>query len=173
VATTRWGAPWTIGRGAASELDPPSVMMRRVAVVAAVLVLMLVMAVVFLTLSGRSPAVIAAAVVSLAVAVGGVGWAIVDRSADSAAAAIGLPAAGLAGAALTGLLPVAPGYLVTILVIVALGMERPLVPAIVTGLILLAATYTRTRCPVSCWRSTPRNCSAGNRTRTWAEYSSR
>jgi signal transduction histidine kinase len=142
VATTRWGAPWTIGRGAAPELDPPSLMMRRVAVAAAVLVLMLVTAVVFLTLSGRSPAVIAAAVVSLAVAVGGVGWAIADRSAGSAASTNGLPAAGLAGAALTGLLPLAPGYLVTILVIVALGMERPLVPAIVTGLILLAATYT-------------------------------
>jgi signal transduction histidine kinase len=141
VATTRWGAPWTIGRGATSELDPPSAMMRRVAVAAAVTVLMLVAATVFLTLSGRPVAVVAAAVVSLTVAVGGVGWTIVDRAADSAAPTVGLPAAGLAGAALTGLLPSAPGYLVMILVVVGLGMSRPLVSAIVTGLILLAATY--------------------------------
>lgn len=52
----------------------------------------------------------------------------------------GLSAAGLASVALAGLLPHAPGYLVTILVLIALPMSWPLVPALVTGLALAGAT---------------------------------
>jgi signal transduction histidine kinase len=79
-------------------------------------------------------------VVSLAVALGGLGWELSGRWDATAAEVIGVPAAGLAGAVLTGLVPVGPAYLVMYLVLIIVGMNRPFVPALVTGLVVCAAT---------------------------------
>jgi signal transduction histidine kinase len=136
----RWRIPGTTGPAVATEPDPPSVMMRRVTIPACVALLVLVTVGAGLAMVGRSPLVIAAAVVSLVVVLGGIGWKVADRSGATAPDVIGLPAAGLAGASLTGLLPGAPGYFVMFLVLIALGMSRPLVPALVAGLIVFAAT---------------------------------
>ena len=136
---TRWRSA-TAASGAPPGSDLPSVMMRRVAVPACVVVLVLVVAEVCAAMAGRPPQVIAAAVVLLAVVLGGIGWTLADRSGATAAEVIGLTAAGLAGAALTALLPGAPGYLVMFLVLIALGRNRPFAPALVTGLTVFAAT---------------------------------
>ena len=120
--------------------DPPSAMLRQVAIPACAAVLVLVTVGVCTAMTGRSPQVITAAAVSLAVAVGGIVWKVADRSGGTAAEVIGLPAAGLAGAALTGLLPSAPGYFVMFIVLVALGRNRPFVPALAAGFIVFAAT---------------------------------
>jgi signal transduction histidine kinase len=143
VATRR--LPGAAGSGAAGSgtlpgSDPPSAMMRLVAIPACVAVLTLVTAGVCAAMPGRPPQVIVAAVVSLVVVLGGIGWKLADRSGATAAEVIGLTAAGLAGAALTGLLPDAPGYCVMFVVLIALGMSRPVVPALVTGVAVFTAT---------------------------------
>jgi signal transduction histidine kinase len=123
----------------AIRFDPHSAPMRRAKVSASIGVLTLVTVCECLAAGSRPPLVAAAAMLSLVVAIGGIGWALTERS-SAAADAIGLPIAGLAGAALTGLVPAAPGSLVTFLVLIGLGMSRPPISALVTGLIVLAAT---------------------------------
>ncbi|MGD0560292.1 MAG: histidine kinase [Streptosporangiaceae bacterium] len=128
------------GSAAATGSDRPSAMTRRVGIPAASLVLALVTVGDCAAMAHRSPPVIAAAVVSLAVALGGLGWELSGRWDATAAEVIGVPAAGLAGAVLTGLVPVGPAYLVMYLVLIIVGMNRPFVPALVTGLVVCAAT---------------------------------
>jgi signal transduction histidine kinase len=132
--------PGTAGSRAPAGGDLPLALMRRVAVPACVAVLVLVTAGVGAAMAARPPQVIAAAAVLHAVVLGGIGWKVADRSGAAAAEVIGLPAAGLAGAALTGLLPDAPGYCVMFLVLIAVGMSRPFASALVTGLVVFAAT---------------------------------
>jgi len=136
---SRWRLA-TAGSGLPPGSDLPSAMMRRVTIPACAAVLVLVTVGVCTAMAGRSPLVITAAAVSLAVAVGGIVWKVADRSGGTAAEVIGLPAAGLAGAALTGLLPGAPGYFVMFVVLIALGRNRPFVPALVAGFTVFAAT---------------------------------
>lgn len=115
-------------------------MTRRVGIPAASLVLALVTVGVCSAMAHRSLPVIAAAVVSLTVVLGGLGWELSGRWDVTAAEIIGVPAAGLAGAALTGLMPVGPAYLVMYLVLIIVGMNRPFGPALVTGLVVFVAT---------------------------------
>jgi signal transduction histidine kinase len=88
-------------------------------------------------MQGRSPAVIAAAAASFVVAIYAIGWVVI-RGAGASSRLVALTVAGLAGTVLIGLIP-ASGYLVIYMVLIVLGMELPLVPALLAGLIVFAA----------------------------------
>jgi signal transduction histidine kinase len=87
----------------------------------------------------RSPAVIAASTVALLVAVGGIGWAVTYTGRTSVRSLAALTAAGLAGAALIGLLPQAVGFLVVFVALIGLGMELPTALAVLAGLVVFVA----------------------------------
>jgi signal transduction histidine kinase len=86
---------------------------------------------------GRSAAVMAAAAASLVVAASGIGWAVISE-AGTGSRLVALAAAAVAGTVLAGLVP-ASGYLVIYMVLIGLGMELPLVPALLAGLLVFAA----------------------------------
>lgn len=87
---------------------------------------------------GRSPTVIAVSVVTLVIAVSGMGYAVLSES-GTGSRLVALAAAGVAGAVLIGLLPEATGFLVTYVVLIGLGMELPFVSALLAGIVVFAA----------------------------------
>jgi signal transduction histidine kinase len=114
-------------------------MMYRIGLLASAVICVLVTVGVIQEMMGRSPAVIAASTVALLVAVGGIGWAVTYTGWTYVRSMAALTAAGLAGAALTGLLPQAVGFLAIFVALIGLGMELPPVPALLAGLVVFAA----------------------------------
>ena len=124
--------------GGLAESEPHSPALRLIAIPTCAAVFVLVMLAVVRGMLGQPPAVIATAAVALVVAVGGIGW-VVARDPAPRAALLALTAAGLAGAALIGLLPGQPGYLIVSVALIGLGIEVPPVSALAAGLLVYAA----------------------------------
>jgi signal transduction histidine kinase len=82
----------------------------------------------------------AAAAAALLVAAAGVAGVIVGQLTADAIILAALAVVGLAGATLSGLVPGVPSYLVVFLALIGLGMRLPLLPALVTGLIVFGGT---------------------------------
>lgn len=115
-------------------------MLRRIGAPACAVILALVGAGAGSVMVGKSAPVIAAAAVALTVAIAGIGWILVSRLPRKTPDLVVLTAAGLAGAALIGLLPSSPAYLVIFVVLMALGLGYDFVPALVAAFIVLAAS---------------------------------
>jgi signal transduction histidine kinase len=126
-----------MSRPVSDELQP-SAMLQRIGVSGCAVISLLVTLGVIHGMLGRSPAVIAGAVVALVVAVSGMGHAVITES-GTAARLVALTAAGLAGAALIGLVPETSGYLAVFVALIGLGMELPPVLALCAGLVVFAA----------------------------------
>ncbi len=90
-------------------------------------------------LHGRPPAVIAVATTALLVAIAGTAVAIIDRRGSDAESLAALAITGLAGAVLFGLVPSTPSYLIVSIALAGLGMRLHLLPAVISGLVVLGA----------------------------------
>ena len=124
--------------GGLAESEPHSPALRLIAIPTCTAVFVLVMLAVVRGMLGQPPAVIATAAVALVVAIGGIGW-VIARDPAPRAALLALTAAGLAGAALIGLLPGQPGYLIVSVALIGLGIEVPPISALAAGLLVYAA----------------------------------
>ncbi len=85
--------------------------LRKIAGPACAVVLAVVVAGTIHQMPGQAPLAIAAAAAALLVTVAGAGWIVLSRNGTVLHSMAGLTAVGLAGAALTGLLPSGTGYL--------------------------------------------------------------
>lgn len=121
------------------EQRPNPDMLRRIGAPACAVIMALVAAGAGSEMAGKSAPVIAGAAIALTVATAGIGWVLFNRSHQSLPDLVALIAAGLAGAALVGLLPSSPGYLVFFIVAMSLGLGQDFVPALVAALVILAA----------------------------------
>ena len=115
--------------------------LRRIAILACAILLVLVVLGVASGTARLSPSATAVAWIALAVAVATIGWhlwCLPDRSLPVVLLTV-LPA-GLAGAVLTGLLPNGAGYLIVFVALLSLGMDLPPKVAFPAALALFAAT---------------------------------
>jgi len=119
-----------------------SVAVQRVAMPACAVIAVLVTLGVIHGMTGQPAPLIAAAAVALAVALAGIGWTVTGRPATHISDLVALIAAGLGGAALVGLQPSGPGYLVIYVALLALGMQVPPLAAFAAGLAVFAAAST-------------------------------
>jgi signal transduction histidine kinase len=115
-------------------------MLRQIGTPACALILALVAAGAGSEMVGKSAPVIAAAAVALTVAIAGIGWVLFNRLHRRGPDLVAQIAAGLGGAALIGLLPSSPGYLVIFVVLISLGLGQDFVPALTAALVVLAAS---------------------------------
>jgi signal transduction histidine kinase len=123
----------------AGDEVPYSAAMRRITLPACAVVVVLVMLGVIHGMTGQPAPEVAVTAVALAVALGGIGWALAGRPAMLIPDLVPLLAVGLAGAVLVGLQPPGPGYLVIFVVLLGLGMRLAPPTAFVTGLVVFAA----------------------------------
>jgi signal transduction histidine kinase len=124
-------------RPGSDELQP-SAMLQRIGMLGCAAISVLVTLGVIHGMLRQPPAVVAVSAVALVVAVSGMAWVVLSEWGNTSRV-VALTAAGLAGTVLIGLLPEATGYLVIYVVLIGLGMELPLVPALLAGLVVLAA----------------------------------
>jgi signal transduction histidine kinase len=89
-------------------------------------------------LPGQKPEVMAAAAAAMAVVLCGAGWLFKDRSMSDAQALAVLTVVGLAGAALSGLLPSTPSFIIVGLALTGIGMRLPPICAASAGLAVFA-----------------------------------
>lgn len=87
----------------------------------------------------RSPPVIAVATAALLAAMAGTAVAIIDRHGSEAESLAALSVTGLCGAVVFGLVPSTPSYLIVSIALAGLGMRLRLMPAVICGLVVLAA----------------------------------
>jgi signal transduction histidine kinase len=87
-------------------------------------------------LPGQTPQVIAASAVALAVALGGICWFFKGQPMSDAQSLVVMAVVALAGAALSGLLPGTPSFVIVCLALTAIGMRLPPVYAVSAGLVL-------------------------------------
>jgi signal transduction histidine kinase len=87
-------------------------------------------------LPGQTPQVIVGSAVALAVALGGVCWFFKGRSMSDAQSLAVMAVVGLAGAALSGLLPGTPSFVIVCLALTAIGMRLRPAYAVSAGLAL-------------------------------------
>jgi signal transduction histidine kinase len=134
VVATRW----SMGSLAGEEPLPLAPGLRRITTPACIAVLVLATVVVCLDLPRQDPPTIAVGAVALVVAAAGLSWAAFGRSETDRQVLVALTVAGLAGAVLA-LLPGAPGLVIVYAALAGLGMRLRPEPAIIAGLIVLAA----------------------------------
>jgi signal transduction histidine kinase len=125
----------TTGQG---NLPSASPLFSRIATMAAVAALVVLVGGVLADLPGRSPAVIAGAVATLLISGGCVAFVVLARAESDLRATIALMIAGVGGAVLTTL-PGGPGFVVVCLAMAGLGMRLPPVRAVTAGLVVFAA----------------------------------
>jgi signal transduction histidine kinase len=122
-----------------SEPLPRSQALTRIAVLVVVISYGLTIAALPVHLHGRSAAVIAVATTALLVAIAGTAVAIIDRRGSDAESLAALAITGLAGAVIFGLVPSTPSYLIVSIALAGLGMRLHLLPAVISGLVVLGA----------------------------------
>ncbi len=118
---------------------PPSGVLRSISLSACAVIVVLVILSTVGGLIGRSPLVITASAVALAVSVAGLAWVIVIGTRTTAQTVAALTAIGLSGAVQVALLPEEGGYLIVFVALIGMGMELPPRHALGAGLFVLAA----------------------------------
>jgi signal transduction histidine kinase len=114
--------------------------MSRVTTPASVAVLVVAAAGVTSAFPGRSAAVVGGAVAALAAAAASLAFIIFRRPSRAGPDLAAFGTIGLAGAALAGLLPNTPGFVLIYVALAGIGMRFTLWPALTAGLVLLAVT---------------------------------
>jgi signal transduction histidine kinase len=114
--------------------------LRRVAIGACSVLVVLVLLGVCYAMPGQPAPALAVTVLALAVGIGGIGWHVAARPRRAPVPGwVLLTATGLAGAVIVGLVPNSSGYLIVFVAISAIGMELPLATAFAAGLTVAAA----------------------------------
>jgi signal transduction histidine kinase len=126
-------------RDTGDESLPPSPVLTRIVVAVVVVSYGLMITVLAIDLPRRSPAVIAVATAALLAAIAGTAVAIFHRQRSEAESIAALTVTGLCGAVLLGLVPSTPSYLTVSIALGGLGMRLRLLPAVISGLVVLAA----------------------------------
>jgi signal transduction histidine kinase len=133
VASQSQGSPSPAARPGRDHL-PNGSWLRWMVVPASIVLLGVATVGIGTALPGQTPQVIAASAAALAVAVGGVCWFFKSRSMSDTQSLAVLTVVGLAGAALSGLLPSTPSYVILYIALAAIGMRLPPVYAASAGL---------------------------------------
>jgi signal transduction histidine kinase len=137
VATDSQGSPSPAARpGRDHAALPHSSGLRRIVLPASIVLLGVATVGVGAALPGQTPQVITASAVALAVALVGVCWFFKGRSMSDAQSLAVMAVVALAGAALSGLLPGTPSFVIVCLALTAIGMRLPPAYAVGAGLAL-------------------------------------